>query len=150
MDARHLLRTLRRTPGFAIITILTLALGIGVTTTITSIVDHALLNALCVLLPVAWSVLQLRWWERTTPDAAAAHVLTPTQLDVLVRHQHGRSPQLSEPPTVREALWAIAGLGGHLRHNGAPGMLTILRGFHTLTWMEQAVLALRTPLPPTM
>jgi putative ABC transport system permease protein len=45
-DARHLFRSLGRSPGFAIVAILTLALGIGATTAVVSIVDHVLVNAL--------------------------------------------------------------------------------------------------------
>ena len=45
-DATHLLRSLRRSPAFAIVAILTLALGIGTTTAVLSVVDHVLLHAL--------------------------------------------------------------------------------------------------------
>src|SRR3954471_181436 len=45
-DSRHLLRSLRQSPGFAFVAILTLAIGIGTTTAVLSIVDHVLVNAL--------------------------------------------------------------------------------------------------------
>ena len=45
-DAKYLLRSLRRSPGFAIVAILTLALGIGTTTAVLSVVDHVLVHAL--------------------------------------------------------------------------------------------------------
>jgi putative ABC transport system permease protein len=45
-DARHGLRLLRREPGFSLLAILTLALGIGSTTTLFSIVDGVLVKPL--------------------------------------------------------------------------------------------------------
>jgi len=45
-DVRHLFRGLRRSPAFAVIAVLTLALGIGLTTAVMSIVDHVLLHSL--------------------------------------------------------------------------------------------------------
>ena len=45
-DVRFALRALRRTPGFASVTILTIALGIGATTAIYSVVDAALVHPL--------------------------------------------------------------------------------------------------------
>jgi putative ABC transport system permease protein len=46
LDARHLVRSLRASPVFAIIAILTIALGIGITTAVVSIADHVLVRGL--------------------------------------------------------------------------------------------------------
>ena len=45
-DARHALRTFRRAPAFTITVLLTLAIGIGATTTIFSVTDHVVLRRL--------------------------------------------------------------------------------------------------------
>ena len=50
-DLRYALRGLLRSPGFALAAILTLALGIGATTAIYSLVDQVILHALLVREP---------------------------------------------------------------------------------------------------
>jgi putative ABC transport system permease protein len=50
-DLRHALRSLRRAPGFAAVTVLTLALGIGVNTSLFTLVDALFLQPLPVASP---------------------------------------------------------------------------------------------------
>jgi hypothetical protein len=94
---------------------------------------HALLMMLAISLPIACELLWLRSRAREQPDAPATEVLTPQQLKVL--RLLGSRP-LPPKPTVRDALWAVAGLGGHQRRNGEPGWLVLYRGMRTLLTYE--------------
>lgn len=90
----------------------------------------ALLTMLAISLPVACEMLRLRSLARTDPEAQATDVLNTTQLKVL--RVLGRSP-LPEHPTARDALLAVAALGGHVKANGDPGWKVLYRGMMQLT-----------------
>lgn len=92
-----------------------------------------LTNALGLLLPVAWQMLLLRWLSRTNPTAPAETVLSRTQMTLL--RNRGQKLPLSGA-TVLDALYAVAGLGGHIRNNGPPGWLTLSRGMQDLATLE--------------
>lgn len=97
----------------------------------------ALLNALAIFIPIAWHLLALRQASRQQPSPPASTRLNPVQLACLRAAYLKRAGRpLPEEPTARDALEAIAKLGGHLRHNGPPGWLTIQRGYETLLTME--------------
>lgn len=99
---------------------------------------HALLNLLVLSLPIACELLALRSRARDTPDVPATDVLRPAQLEVL----RALGPRkLSDRPTAREALLAVAALGGHLKHNGEPGWVVLMRGTRTLLDYELAWIA---------
>lgn len=96
---------------------------------------HALLNVLVLSMPVACELLALRSRARAAPETPAAEVLRQAQLEVL----RALGPRkLSAEPTAREALWAVAGLGGHLKRNGEPGWNILMRGMRTLLDYERA------------
>lgn len=95
---------------------------------------ESLLNALAVSLPIAYECLRLRTLARATPDAPAAVVVTPVQLEVLKKV--GRLP-LPEEPTARDVLLAIAALGGHIKYAPDPGWLTIYRGWQKLELLAE-------------
>lgn len=91
---------------------------------------EALINALAVYLPIAWRLLHLRSQTSEQPDAPARLLLDADELTVL---RAVARPPLVQNPTTRQALLAIAALGGHLKHNGEPGWQTLGRGWDKLS-----------------
>jgi hypothetical protein len=96
---------------------------------------QSLLNALAIFAPVAWRLLLLRHVARSNESAPASTALTPTQLEVL--RAVSKRP-LPARLTAKQAMLAVAKLGGHLKNNGDPGWLVLGRGFHDLLIMEVA------------
>jgi hypothetical protein len=96
---------------------------------------HALLVILAMTLPIACELLWLRSRARSDIQAPATEVLTPQQIAILRRM--GSRP-VPHNATVRDALFAVAGLGGHHRRNGEPGWLVLYRGMQKLLVYEEA------------
>jgi hypothetical protein len=94
---------------------------------------HSLLNALAILAPVAWRLLLLRHLARSKRTAPASSALTAKQLEVL---RAVTKRPLPTRPSARDAMLAIAALGGHLKSNGDPGWLVLGRGMHDLLLLE--------------
>lgn len=94
---------------------------------------HSLLNALAILAPVAWRLLLLRHLARSKQAVPATAALTPQQLKVL--GAVAKKP-LPVRPSARDAMLAIAALGGHQKNNGDPGWLVLGRGMHDLLLIE--------------
>lgn len=90
---------------------------------------HTLRNALGIFVPIAWQLLNLRTMARDESSAPSRTVLTPLQETVLRRAVKKKLPRRL---TAKAALLAVAGLGGHLRSNGAPGWIVLGRGFQDL------------------
>jgi hypothetical protein len=101
---------------------------------------HSLLTILAMTLPIACELLWLRASARDQPERPARDVLTQTQMEIL---SVLGSRKLSQDATVREALWAVAALGGHIKHNGEPGWLVLHRGMIKLAAYEEAWTAAR-------
>jgi hypothetical protein len=95
---------------------------------------EGLVNALAVFLPIACQLLEVRAESRRAPDTPASTAMSETQLRVL--RTLGRNP-LSAAPSLREALLAVAALGGHIKYSGEPGWLTLARGFIELRLLTQ-------------
>lgn len=99
---------------------------------------HSLLNALAIFVPIAWRLLLLRTLARNAADEPAENALTPTQIAVLAAFS--KTP-LPKNPTVRDAMLAVARLGGHIKNNGEPGWAVLGRGFHKLLAREEGWVA---------
>lgn len=95
--------------------------------------ERALTNALAIVLPIAWQMLLLRSLARADHDVPAARVLTKRQLQVLA---HSPWTKLPARPTAKDALRAIATLGGHIKNNGDPGWQVLYGGFRDLMLLE--------------
>jgi hypothetical protein len=103
--------------------------------------EHALKNALAVFLPIAWQLLRLRTLSNEPDSRPASQALSKLRLRLLQAH---KSTKLPPSATVRDALLAIAKLGGHIKNNGAPGWQVLGRGFEKLLMLEAgAMLALQ-------
>ena len=101
---------------------------------------HSLFNALALFVPIAWQLLALRSGARHPASPPATATLSRTTLAVLA---HFSRIALPAKPTLREAMLAIAALGGHLKHNGEPGWQTLWAGYTKLLTLEEGWRAAR-------
>jgi hypothetical protein len=101
---------------------------------------ESITTLLALAYPVACELLRVRTRSREQ-GLPAAEVLRPSILDCLRAHPKARP--LSFNPSAEEALRAIAGLGGHQKHNGPPGWQTLAAGYTRLLDFEQGWIAAR-------
>lgn len=102
--------------------------------------SHTILNALGIFIPIAWRLLLLRSVSRREPKASAETVLSPDQITVL---RATSEKPLPKKLTARDALLAVAALGGHIKNNGDPGWIVLGRGLETLLQYERGWRAAR-------
>lgn len=97
---------------------------------------HTLQALLAYTLIVAYALLLLRAISRNGHDEPADAVLSELQLKLL----RAKSRRLPDNPSARQALLAIAGIGGHLKNNGDPGWRTLSKGWVKLLALEEGYL----------
>jgi hypothetical protein len=88
----------------------------------------ALLVAFSLLAPIAWRLLSLRWMSRNEDDAPANLVFTAEQLVFLRAVDPDQRNRIPPQPTIKQAMFAIARLGGFLKRNKEPGWQVLGRG----------------------
>ncbi len=95
---------------------------------------EALVKVLMIDMVVAWRVLELNRLARSSPEGAAVEHFSGQELQLL---QACASPKDPKPMTLRQAVRAVAQMGGFLARasDGEPGAMTLWRGLETLTNM---------------
>jgi hypothetical protein len=91
---------------------------------------QALVKVTALLVPVAYRLLLLRSLERQNPQSSAAVFFDA--VDVQLMRMDDSTPGLPEIDSLAAALQYLARMGGHLKHNGPPGWITLGRGFEKL------------------
>jgi hypothetical protein len=92
-------------------------------------------KAVTVNAAVAARIVSLRDLARESPESPASQVLTAEEVEALMCH-FGEGMEPSEL-TIGQAVRWIGRLGGHLnrKRDGMPGVRTLWRGLHNLTWL---------------
>jgi hypothetical protein len=98
---------------------------------------EGLLRALALMVPLAWTLLELRTLGRETTQRPATEILSSDQLKLLSALLEKRRRKFPDNPTVRDAMLGIAGLGGHIKNNGDPGWQVLGRGFRRFLEAEE-------------
>jgi hypothetical protein len=88
-----------------------------------------LTRALALFVPIAWHLLLLRHLSREEQPRPATAIFDEEQLALLRALLEKRRLTMPASPTVRDAMFGIAALGGHIKNNGDPGWLVLGRGY---------------------
>jgi hypothetical protein len=83
---------------------------------------------------VAWRLYWMTHVSRVAPERPCSEILAEHEWKALACKIHNTKSPPAEPPTIREAIRAIAGLGGFLgrKGDGEPGITTFWRGWQRL------------------
>lgn len=96
-----------------------------------------LLRALALMVPLAWTLLELRTLGREKTARVATEVFSDDQLRLLRILLEKRRRKFADNPTVRDAMLGVAALGGHIKNNGDPGWQVLGRGFRRFLEAEE-------------
>lgn len=94
-----------------------------------------LLRSLAIFAPIAWRLLALRVVGRLDEPPSADILFDEIQMQLL--RTLAKNYKIPARPTVRDAMLAIADIGGHIRANGDPGWIVLGRGFEDFVKAEQ-------------
>lgn len=98
-----------------------------------------LLRVLAVSLPIAWSLLAMRVLANQEKPVAARTLIDQSRLLIIAALAkaiaYRRLPE--EAPTIRDAMLAVAAIGGHVRGNGDPGWQVLGRGWTKILEAER-------------
>ena len=105
-DVRYVLRQLRRSPGFALTAVLILALGIGVSTTVFSILNSVLLRPYAFRDPG-----QLVVWREVVQEIAKEHPYVPDNY-LHFLHLRSHASTIRDAALLQNASFAVAADSG--------------------------------------
>jgi hypothetical protein len=103
---------------------------------------HSIYNTLAAFLPIAWRALLLRELASQT-HGSITDVFPPAEIDVLRAYSARIGDPLPTAATIGQALFFIASLGGHRKHRGPPGWLTLMKGLERFESMVEGWLLAR-------
>jgi len=126
-DAAIALRQLRRSPGFAVVSTLTLALGIGATTAVFAVVDSVMLRPLPFRDPAALVVL-----KRERPGGGAPVETTYPDYRQLRDAARAFAGLAAVPSAMSPAVWTDGTSNEPLAAVGSSGNLFDVLGAHAL------------------
>lgn len=105
-------------------------------------------RCLCLYSIIAWRLLYLLMFSRHVPEAACTVLLEQAEWEALYCHVHKRRGVPSVAPSLSQAVFWIAQLGGYLgrKGDGPPGVTVLWRGLQSLQDITQMYRIMRPPI----